>query len=413
MSGYLANLVSRSLQQATQPSATHPTPMLRPELPSIFAPAISEILPREPWEMETEFLNEQIAPASSSSKASRIQEAGSGVLYETESLGEQIAPTSSRSRASRIQEADSGFFQETESFSDEIAPASSRHHALQSQEPGVFSELHQPGSDVDQSIAPRMMVEAPAVAVRQSPPGESVASPGLPSTGVSESRSLSSEPARSAALSHSIFQDYAPINEDRQLRAFADGNERPVSPQEESSTSSITAATQAERQPRVSENQSSQGLTSSGLKHLLHSRVRSPAAFAHEADQEKYDGPRPSLASDLAALDHIKDRTESRLAVQEDMGDRSEMSAVVQESPRPLISRTPAPTGPDLVRALHAASRVARAEPHPTEQIIEVSIGRIEVRAPSRSAAKPSSVETAKGPSLSEYLRARSGRRRP
>ena len=351
MSGYLANLVSRSLQQANRSSDTRLTPVLRPEVPSIFAPAINEIFPREPWDSEPESLSEPITTASSAYRVSKAEDEN------------------------------------------------------------VVSGRHPVRSDVGQSVAPDMTVETPLPASIQSP-RDAVAGPSHPLRSASESLPFSGELARPTASLHSMSQNHEPIQEDRQAPIAPESSERIVSPSPESSKSRITAASHADRQPMSLEDQSSQRRATSALEHASRPHVQSPGPFANEAVQSKRENPQPSLANDLAALHHIKDRTKGGSAIQEDAEDRSLMFAATQELPWSLALRAAAPTGPDLVRALRAVSRVERPEPQPTEQIIEVSIGRIEVRAPSQSAAKPSPVEAAKGPSLNEYLRERSGGRR-
>jgi hypothetical protein len=348
MSGYLTNLVSRSLRQAAQPSEARPTSVLRPEVPSMFAPATSERYPRSSWDMETEVAD------------------------------------------------------------DEVAHSPARGQAPKTLDRGPLSQFPEVSRAVEQSVQ-RSVVVGSVQSYGARSPQEAEAGPGHPSRSVRARGLLSSELAQPGASLPS--KSKGPIKEVRTSFASSDGNGNGVS-QSVPSRSGVNTATHAEYPPWAPEDDVSQGRAASELKLSSHSHLESPAASVDRPGQDKRSKPQPSLARDLAAIHQAGEHEKSGAVLQVGMEERETTFAATQEFARALTPRMAASAGPDLVRALRAASRVERPEPNSAEQIIEVSIGRIEVRAPSQSAVRQSPVEAAKGPSLNEYLRERSGRGR-
>ena len=111
-------------------------------------------------------------------------------------------------------------------------------------------------------------------------------------------------------------------------------------------------------------------------------------------------------------------RANSKSVLEDFAGDAKHSGTHSSASPERVIPReglaanAPALNGLDLLRALRAISTVTEPRESNTEKVIQVSIGRIEVRAPSSKPAKAPAHNAVQGPSLEEYLRERTGRGR-
>ena len=67
---------------------------------------------------------------------------------------------------------------------------------------------------------------------------------------------------------------------------------------------------------------------------------------------------------------------------------------------------------PSLPGALRSITAAHQPAPSASQSVVEVHIGRVEVRAPSQSSSRGAARETTKAPSLDDYLRGRTGRGR-
>ena len=351
MSGYLANLVSRSLQQTSgRQSVERLTPLLRPELPSLFAPAMSEVQSRPIWDPEME----------------------SGI--------------------------------------EQTASASSRRQTPKMREEQAVAEISEEEGHVRAPQAPRIAAK-PAQAAEM-PSARDAAAVFAPELGSVNKRTSLKEEAKHSAASVQIKARESEVSSDSQLLMVSKKREGTAQPREESIEVKSAELDLPNRQVVAEQDTSSQTAANTPPANANIPHTPLPAASTREETYSPHHRSERSLANDLTETYRVGDYSKGEHDVPEPSEDQNAVFVAMREPRVSQLSKAAEPGGSELLRALRTMSQATRRELPSKEQVIEVSIGRIEVRAPSQPTTKPSSTEAAKGPSLKEYLRGRSGRGR-
>jgi hypothetical protein len=376
MSGYLTNLVSRSLQPLTvQPLQGKRTGVLRPEVPSIFSPAITRTDGGEPGDVAVD------AGSESSLQDPRLPSRA------LKAIPQPLKPESPEIEAP---DTSTGIYRPSPAISEPLRSSGNTVAAATAASalPSRVRSLHQRVSDSSPNSIERQTEPIYEAAVEQEEQVYQALPERTPSPDEVRDPRISAIPHRNGPL-------------DTSQRSRPPALTMPLVEGARSTNSNPELRPVDQLAPALHQVIMPLDLTANHVD-----------ADAQPAYTKPYERLSESLTDATGALHSIRENSETiraRLAHAEPQSEHSAKSLGFEAAPIAGVSELDSTR---LLRALRAVSQVAPPGQADSEPVIHVSIGRIEVRAPSQTPTKHSSRESAKGPSLEEYLRGRTGRGR-